>query len=88
MSYQLLLQTGMSKSKICITLLKQLEQQLTKIAKDQKTTKSALIESAVDFWLKNKLKADAKKIAKIEFDDLPDEDTWLAIQGEIDKQNY
>lgn len=63
--------------------MKQLEQQLGKIAKDQGTTKSALIETAVSFWLKEKLKSDGKKIAKLQFDDLPDEETWNLIQEEI-----
>ena len=82
MSYNL--QVGMSKNKICITIMKQLEEQLCKLANDEQTTKSALIEKAVSFWLANKLKSDAKKMAKLTFEDLPDEKEWSQIQNEID----
>lgn len=77
-------QLGMSKSKICITIMKQLEDQLSRLANDEKTTKSALIEKAVSFWLANKLKSDAKKMASLRFEDLPDEDEWSQIQNETD----
>jgi hypothetical protein len=64
--------------------MKQLEEQLCKLAEDEQTTKSALIEKAVSFWLANKLKSDAEKMANLSFEDLPDEDEWVELQNETD----
>ena len=48
-----------------------------------KTTRISALES----WIKIKLNKDTKNLAKIDFDDLPDEDAWLNIQISLQAQN-
>lgn len=42
-------------------------------------SKSSLIERAIKDLLHSQLEKDAKSLAKMKFDDLPNEDEWLAI---------
>jgi predicted transcriptional regulator len=70
-----------AKSRISITIDRNLDQMLSKLAKDLETSKSALFEEAMEKYLQHKLAEDAKALAEITFDDLPTEDEWIQIQS-------
>jgi hypothetical protein len=45
------------------------------------TSKSRIVENALEFYLKTKLDEDSKALSKVKFDDLPSEDDWLTIMS-------
>ncbi len=51
-------------------------------AKHKSTTKSAILEEALELWLEKKLESEAKMLSKIKVPDLPTEDEWNQIQSE------
>ena len=74
---------GASKTRISVTIIHQLAQILEEMAKEQNVSKSALVESCIKKMADEKLAKDAKKLAKMKFDDLPNEDEWLAIMPDF-----
>lgn len=66
--------------RISITILPTLNKLLEEISKSEKISKSSLVEKLIEMHLSSKLKSEAKKLAKMKFDDLPTEDEWLLIQ--------
>jgi hypothetical protein len=72
------------KERITITIMPSINQTLEKISDQTGISKSMLVEKAVKEMFKKKLSRDLKKLAKLKFDDLPNEETWLQIQSKID----
>jgi hypothetical protein len=68
-----------NKERISATITSSLVSELRKITKGGKKTQSSIIEEALRFWMNNKLAKDAKELANINFDDLPTEEKWLAL---------
>ena len=71
------------KTKISVTVSSHLAQLLEESAKFYETSKSAIVEQALQDLIEEKLAKDAKKLAKLKFDDLPSEDEWVLLQSEI-----
>lgn len=69
------------KTRISVTIVPQLAQVLEEIAKAQQTTKSAVVEQSLRKLAEETLANDAKKLAELEFSDLPSEEEWLQIQS-------
>ena len=46
-------------------------------------TQSNIIKKALEIWFRQKLEKDTKKLAKMNFEDLPSEDEWSVIQSKI-----
>lgn len=69
-----------TRMRISITILPTLNKLLEEISKSEKISKSSLVEKLIEMHLSSKLKSEAKKLAKMKFDDLPTEDEWLLIQ--------
>lgn len=57
--------------------------EVRKASRLENIPQSSVIKRAIECWLNDRLKRDAKKLAQIKFDDLPSEDDWLLIQPEI-----
>jgi metal-responsive CopG/Arc/MetJ family transcriptional regulator len=72
------------KERITITIMPSLNETLEKISLNSGVSKSQLVEKAVKEMFKKKLNSDLKKLAKMKFDDLPNEDNWDLIQSKID----
>lgn len=71
------------KTKISVTVSSHLAQLLEESAKYYETSKSAIVEQALADMINERLAKDAKKLATMDFDDLPSEDEWVLIQSEI-----
>ena len=72
-----------TKTKISVTISSNLAKLLEIGAKEAEISKSALVESAIQNLINQKMEEDAKKIAKMHIDDLPTEDEWLEIQSDF-----
>jgi metal-responsive CopG/Arc/MetJ family transcriptional regulator len=72
------------KERISITIMPSLNETLEKISLNSGISKSQLVEKAIKEMFKKKLNSDLKKLAKMKFDDLPNEDNWDLIQSKID----
>ncbi|MFA6171323.1 MAG: hypothetical protein WCW77_05740 [Patescibacteria group bacterium] len=57
--------------------------EIRNISSMESVPQSSIIKWAVECWLKEKLKRDAKALSRMKFDDLPSEDDWLVIQNEV-----
>lgn len=69
------------KSRISITINRNLDQMLGRMTKKIGISKSLLIEKAVEDYFQKTMEDDVKKLAKMKFKDLPTEDEWLEIQN-------
>ncbi len=69
-----------TKAKVSFTIDPRLLHQLDQAAEAGKTSKSALMEKALKILMEKLLEEDAKKIAKMKFDDLPTEKEWASIE--------
>ena len=74
---------SLSKTRISVTIIHQLAQILEEMAKERSVSKSSIVESALQDLVEEKMRKDAKKLAKMKFDDLPTEDEWLQIQSKF-----
>ena len=72
------------KSRISITIQPMVNDMLDKISARTGISKSMVVEKALKKYLKDQLETDAKILAKLSFDDLPDEKVWLKLQPKID----
>jgi len=72
-----------TKLRISITIIPLVNSMLENVSKRSGISKSMLVEMALKSFLAKQLESDTKKLAKIEFDDLPSEEDWLSIQSEI-----
>ena len=66
-----------------ITISEPLVQILEEHAELAQTSKSALVEQAIKKFLKRKLTEESKVLSKMTFNDLPNEDEWVSLQGEV-----
>lgn len=71
----------MSKDRISITLSSNINTMVENMSKLTGTSKSRIVENALEFYLKTKLDEDSKALSKVKFDDLPSEDDWLTIMS-------
>ena len=71
------------KSRISALLPASLTRELRRISNEKHITQSSIIEKALRLWLQHKLRSDTKQLAQIDFDDLPTEEEWAAIQSDI-----
>ena len=72
-----------NKMRISITIFPLTNETLEKISERDGISKSALIEQALNKFLKNQLDKDSKVLSKLTFKDLPSEDGWLSIQSDL-----
>lgn len=72
-----------TKMRISITVFPLTNETLGKISERYGISKSALVERALNKFLKNQLDKDSKVLSKLTFDDLPSEDEWLSIQSDL-----
>lgn len=75
--------TSRTKTRISITILPTINNMLDMISKKKGTSKSMIIENALNQYLNEQLEADAKSLANMTFDDLPTENEWAEIQSII-----
>jgi predicted transcriptional regulator len=68
------------KTKLSVTVARQIAQMLEDMAAYHNTSKSALVEKALHDLFEEQMVRDAKKLASIKFDDLPTEDEWIELQ--------
>ncbi len=57
--------------------------EVRRYSNSEQVTQSLVIQRALESWVKVKLNQDTKDLAKMNFDDLPDENDWLNIQSTI-----
>lgn len=76
-------QTKSNKRKISISILPTLDDMVQKISESSGSSKSAIIEIALKRFIEVQLEKDAKSLAKIKIDDLPNEDEWIQIQSDF-----
>ncbi len=57
--------------------------EVRRYSNSEQVTQSLVIQRALESWVKVKLNRDTKDLAKINFDDLPDENDWLNIQSTV-----
>ena len=69
-----------NRMRITITIMPTLNKILEDLSAHSQQSKSRLIERAVEEFLKKKLDEDSKKLSKIKFSDLPNENEWLLLQ--------
>jgi len=74
---------ALPRSKISITILAEINELLEKISKETNTSKSSLVEEALQKFFVYKLDQDMRVIAQLKFDDVPNEDEWLHLQSNI-----
>lgn len=70
-------------NRISIKIKPTLNSLLEKIEKQSGISKSAIVEAAIENYLKKRLYKDSKKLSTLRFDDLPTEEEWLSIQSKI-----
>ena len=70
-----------TKMRISITILPDLNLMLEELSKKSGNSKSNLIETAIQSFFSAQMEKDLKKLAKINFQDLPSENDWLLIQS-------
>ncbi len=68
-------------SRISALLPASLTKELKRVSEKENLTQSFIIQQSLKLWLRERLKKDARELSKIDFDDLPNEDDWLAIQS-------
>lgn len=73
-----------SKTRISITINPVTNEMLDNLTQTSGVSKSSLIEKAIKDLLNAQLERDAKSLSKMKFDDLPNEDEWLAIMPKND----
>jgi hypothetical protein len=69
-----------TKTRITVTVLPILNNMLETVSKRLKTSKSLLVENALELYFQKQLEKDAKSLSKINIEDLPTEDEWLTLQ--------
>ena len=74
---------SITKTRISATVNTNILDQIKKYTHDNGMSQSAVIEQALTRLLYNQLDSDVAELAKLQFDDLPDENTWLSIQSNI-----
>lgn len=79
----ILLIMPLTKVKMSITISQPLVQILKEHAELTQTSKSALVEMAIKKFIKKKLTEESKALAKMSFNDLPNEDEWALLQSEV-----
>lgn len=72
-----------NRARLSITIHSSLNFMIEKIQKQEARSKSAVIEEALEEFVKQRLAQDAQALSKLTFDDLPSEDEWLQIQSKI-----
>lgn len=72
------------KTRISAILPSALTKELRRAAEHERIPQSRIIEHALRLWLRKKLDADTKKLARIKFDDLPTEEEWFSIQSKVE----
>ena len=75
--------TKSSKSRVSALLPTFLWEEVEKFSRNQKITKSYVIERALQEWFHKKLDSDTKELSKMSFGDLPSENDWNLIQSKI-----
>lgn len=73
-----------NKTRISITINPSTNQMLNNLTQISGISKSSLIEKAIKDLLKEQMSKDAKSLAKMKFDDLPNEDEWMDLMPKID----
>jgi hypothetical protein len=69
------------KTRISALLPSVLVTELKNLAQAQGDSFSSLLEAALQKWFEEKLESEADQLAQINFEDLPDEESWLAVQS-------
>lgn len=79
-----------NKLRISVTLLPSINALLEQIAENTGRSKSAIVEDALKKYMEYRLEEDAKKIAQIQFDDIPTEEQWIELQfnDNLDKDSW
>ena len=70
-----------TKMRISITIMPDLNLMLEELSKKSGNSKSNLIETAIQSFFSVQMEKDLKKLAKINFQDLPGEKEWSLIQS-------
>ena len=73
-----------AKTRISITIIPMVNEMLEKISARKGISKSLLIEQAIKNFLQKQLEKDVEALAKLRFNDLPNEDDWLALESSLD----
>ena len=73
---------GVKKRRISVTITPSIDMMINQVSRNSDLPKSTIVEQALKYWFQNKLKSDAKKLANMKFDDLPNEKEWDALQNE------
>lgn len=73
-----------TKKRISITIIPFVNNMLEIVSKQTGVSKSSLVEKALNEYLKARLDQDSKTLAKMPFDDLPNEDAWTSIQSNLE----
>ncbi len=60
-----------------------LVEEVKKYSNTKQITQSLVLQKALESWINTKLDQDTKELAKINFDDLPNENEWLELQSKI-----
>ena len=69
-----------NKFRICVTIMPSINAALERLAYDKNTSKSAVVEEALKNFIGTQLENDARKLAEMQFDDVPTEEEWLALE--------
>lgn len=75
-----------TKSRISAILPHFLVVELKKAAHQENTSQSAVLQEALELWMKKKIESDAKELSEMDFSDIGSEQEWFDIQTETLKQ--
>lgn len=75
---------SLNRERISATLPAYLVDEMRDVAETENKSQSSVLEQALALWFKARLRADAKALGAMKFDDLPSEDEWLVLGSKID----